>query len=317
MSLIVITLLTGFFLSAWGTALSIRLAARWNVHAVEDDRTLHAGRIPRLGGLGMMPGWSIPLILAWPSIGDYRLLIVWGCLMAVFMAGLYDDAESAKGSEQGRKTTWIKLLTQAGTCLVAARFLAEMEFLQIGGPYNIPLMGWGWVIVFFWLLTLTNIFNFMDGANGLAGGTAVVIGFFLTLWNLSEQNTWAMILSLSLCASAAGFLPFNFPQARTFMGDAGSLPLGLGLAIATLPAARGYSLVEINVFLALLIWCPFILDGSLTLFWRMWKKENIFSAHCSHCYQNLIKGGISHVELSLLYWNLAILANLIALRLFR
>ncbi|MDZ4815089.1 MAG: hypothetical protein SGI71_02340 [Verrucomicrobiota bacterium] len=309
----------GFFgslLATWG---SIKIASILEINAHTDDRTLHTGRIPRLGGLGMLIGWLPCLGIGYFLLRENQMIFAMLSLLIASLGGFYDDWQSAKGKGTAKHTALFKLATQFIAAAIAAHFCARWDSIFISGLGEI-LFRWTaleYAITILWLVGMSNLFNFMDGSNGLAAGTAAIIGFFLFYWTRQESALWASILSFALAISSAGFLPFNFPKAKTFMGDCGSLVLGFGLALATIPGAQGIRLGEMNLWLVILIWSPFILDSSITLFKRALRFENIFTAHCSHYYQQLIKSGHSHEDVALLYWNLAILSNLIALYLFR
>jgi UDP-N-acetylmuramyl pentapeptide phosphotransferase/UDP-N-acetylglucosamine-1-phosphate transferase len=143
---------------------------------------------------------------------------------------------------------------------------------------------------------MTNLYNFMDGSDGLAGGMAA-FGFSslaLAAW-LSDALGLAVFCA-SVAAAALAFLRFNFPLARVFMGDAGSIPLGF------LAATLGILGVLQNLWpmlFPLLVFSPFIVDASLTLLRRGIAREKVWQAHRSHYYQRLVRMGWSHRRLAL------------------
>jgi UDP-N-acetylmuramyl pentapeptide phosphotransferase/UDP-N-acetylglucosamine-1-phosphate transferase len=131
----------------------------------------------------------------------------------------------------------------------------------------------------------------MDGMDGFAGGMAVVgFGTFALLGLTADQPLFAA-LSLVVSGAVGGFLVFNFPPARIFMGDTGSSALGL--------AAAGFSSwgAQLNVFpfwISILVFSPFIVDASVTLLRRSLRKEKIWQAHRTHYYQRLVQLGCGH-----------------------
>lgn len=306
--------LVGSFCATRG---SMGIAHFLKVHALPHERSLHEGTIPRLGGLGIFLACVLGLSVASLLYSDTRILWSLVCLSILGGAGIYDDWMSSKGMDNHRLTALIKLAAQMLAALIAVIFIFQVDSLILSKTVQFKL-GWvGFLLTWFWLIGMTNFFNFMDGSNGMAGGTAVVIGVFAGYWNLMHGQVWAVILSFVVLLAALGFLPFNFPKAKTFMGDCGSLILGFCLALVALPAAQGMMIGQLNPWLLILILSPFIIDAGLTLLRRMIKRENIFHAHSSHIFQKIIKGGHSHVEVALLYWNLAIFFNFLALWFFR
>ncbi len=303
--------------SFFATRASISIAHLVKIHAAPNTRTLHEGIIPRLGGAGIGFAVLLSLVVAWILCADVKILYCLVCLLLLSAAGLYDDWISAKRGDNHRLATILKLLAQIAAAIVAVLFVFQFDSIMLSRPLQFETGIFGVVLACFWLVAMTNFFNFMDGSHGLAGGTAVVISVFAGFWSFQSGQTWAVVLSLVTGLSALGFLPFNFPRPKTFMGDCGSLVLGFSLGLVTLPAAQGLMARQLNPWLAILIWSPFILDAGVTLLRRLFKRENIFHAHNTHYYQHMIKTGHSHVEVALLYWNLAIFFNLVALWLYR
>ncbi|MDL5050748.1 hypothetical protein QQ054_32635 [Oscillatoria amoena NRMC-F 0135] len=303
--------------SFFATRASISIAHLARIHATPNDRTLHSGAIPRLGGAGIGFAFALALLVAWFLSRDAPILWTLLCLIPLILAGLYDDYVSSKGGDNHKWAALAKLAAQFAAALIAGFLIFQPESILLAKGWQIKIGFWGIPLVCLWLVAATNFFNFMDGANGLAGGTAVVVSLFAGVWNFQAGQTWAVVLCLVTGLAALGFLPFNFPRPKTFMGDCGSLALGFSLALVCLPAAQGMMQRQLNPWLLLLLWSPFLLDAGITLCRRLLRRENIFKAHNSHFYQTLIKAGHSHVEVSLLYWNLAVFFNLLALWLYR
>jgi UDP-GlcNAc:undecaprenyl-phosphate GlcNAc-1-phosphate transferase len=172
-----------------------------------------------------------------------------------------------------------------------AHFVAALSCLLALG-----LTGWALVVGGLAVVWMTNLYNFMDGADGLAGGMAA-IGFgalALAAW-LGDAPGMAAFCA-AIAAAALAFLRFNFPPARVFMGDAGSIPLGF------LAAALGIQGAMQNVWpwlFPLLVFSPFIVDASVTLACRGLRGEKVWQAHRSHFYQRVVLLGASHRQLAL------------------
>jgi UDP-N-acetylmuramyl pentapeptide phosphotransferase/UDP-N-acetylglucosamine-1-phosphate transferase len=155
---------------------------------------------------------------------------------------------------------------------------------------------WAWWLALPALVWMTNLYNFMDGSDGLAGGMAMFsfASYGAAAW-LGGAESFA-VLSWVIAAASAGFLLFNFPPARVFMGDAGSIPLGyLAAALGFAGWAEGLWPITFPV----LVFSPFIVDASATLLRRLSRGEKIWQAHRSHYYQRLVRMGWSHRRLAL------------------
>lgn len=158
-----------------------------------------------------------------------------------------------------------------------------------------------WISIFFilFIVATTNFFNFMDGINGLAAMTGVIAFGLLALFSsIILKNHQVFLTSLILTASCAGFLPFNFPRAKVFMGDVGSIFLGFVFAVSVIKLS-----FSINIFLCLVMFlCVFYSDAVLTIYYRWRKGENLFKAHRQHLYQYMCNElGLPHWKVTLLY----------------
>jgi UDP-N-acetylmuramyl pentapeptide phosphotransferase/UDP-N-acetylglucosamine-1-phosphate transferase len=152
---------------------------------------------------------------------------------------------------------------------------------------------------------MTNLYNFMDGSDGLAGGMAAIgFGTLAVAAGLAGESSLAALCA-TVSLSALAFLHYNFPPARIFMGDAGSIPLGLMAAsLGILGTYRGVW----SWLFPLLIFSPFIADASITLVRRGLRGERVWHAHREHYYQRVVLMGLSHRRLALAAYAL-MLAN--------
>lgn len=163
------------------------------------------------------------------------------------------------------------------------------------------------LLFIFWVVFITgtaNLYNFMDGINGIAGFTGV-IGFGLTAYFsyyiLNDYNLFLM--SMILAFACIGFLPFNFPRAKVFMGDVGSIFLGFVFASFVVKLS-----VTINIFLCMIMFLStFYADAVITLYYRWRRGENLMHAHRSHLYQYLSN------ELKLPHWKVTLLYAVVQL----
>jgi len=237
-----------------------------------NERSLHATPIPRTGGVGLMAGVAAASLLVWLAGGVGRVLVgaVVGAL-ALAGLGLMDDRRSLPAR--------LRLLVQV---LVAGVFLMLLA----------PAGGWALGVLFLLgLVWMANLYNFMDGSDGLAGGMAL-FGFAALAWaaRLAGQVPLAVVCA-GIAAAAAAFLCFNFHPARIFMGDAGSVPLGF---LAAALGIAGREAAAWPLWFPLLVFSPFIMDATVTLLRRALRGEKVWQAHRSHYYQRLVRMGAGH-----------------------
>lgn len=216
-----------------------------------------------------------------PRIGAQSFPAVFGFLFGVAfglsLLGLRDDARGVPVA--GRLLA--QLLAALGLVLV----------LQVTSPWQI--------VLFVFALTWTmNAFNFMDGSDGMAGLQAVFSGAFLAFLFHQAGEPGLALAALCVAAAACGFLPWNWPPARCFMGDAGSVPLGWLLGGLCLTGAVQGS---ITWPAAVLVLAVFHVDAGLTLLRRVWNGERWYTAHRKHVYQKLMLHGWGHGRVLLTY----------------
>lgn len=235
-----------------------------------NERSLHVSPTPRIGGLGIMAG----VLVASVWLADGALLPVMLAAFALAAISLLDDMRGLP---------------------VALRFLAHF-IAAAACLLALGLTGWTLLAGTLAAVWMTNLYNFMDGSDGLAGGMAA-IGFVtlaLAAW-LGDAPALAAFCA-AIAAAALAFLRFNFPPAQVFMGDAGSIPLGF--MAATLGILGVQQTVWPGLF-PLLVFSPFIVDASVTLTRRALHGERVWQAHRSHYYQRVVLLGTSHRQLAL------------------
>ena len=238
-----------------------------------NERSLHASPVPRSGGvailLGILAGWgwlsveqSVPAPLQW---------IMWAA-MTVAGISLLDD-----------------LFELSARVRLPVHILAAV--LVLLGGISLP-WGWpGWIMTLFGIVWMLNLYNFMDGMDGFAGGMALAGFAFLGIGGyLTGDLTYAW-WSWAVAAAASGFLLFNVPPARIFMGDAGSATLGLLAAALSL---WGVHKGLFPLWFPLMVFSPFWVDATVTLIRRACRREKVWQAHREHYYQRLIRAGWSH-----------------------
>lgn len=272
-------------------ALVIAMArrARWAGRFADhpNERSLHSRPMPRLGGIGVMAG-SLPMLAA---VGSDVVTVLAACALFLALVSLADDARSLP----------IEVRLPAHAAAAAVAILAA----------GIPAWGWpGAVAAILAIVWMTNLFNFMDGSDGLAGGMAL-IGFAALAWAAQLAGFAPLALACAaIAAAAAGFLLHNFPPARVFLGDSGSVPLGF---LAGALGASGTAMGAWSWWFPVLVFSPFIVDASVTIVRRLLSRERIWTAHRSHFYQRLVLSGWSRRRLAIAAYALMIAVGASAL----
>jgi UDP-N-acetylmuramyl pentapeptide phosphotransferase/UDP-N-acetylglucosamine-1-phosphate transferase len=249
-----------------------------------NERSLHAQPVPRVGGIGIMAGvlLTFALVRAEPVIG----------VTAAALAALsyFDDRAHLP---------------------IAVRFGAHAAAAIVLVVTTTPDLHPAWqAVVALATMWMTNLYNFMDGSDGLAGGMAL-FGFgayALAAWLAGDAVF--VVVAASIVAAAAAFLVFNFPPAKVFMGDAGSIPLGF---LAAALGVLGWRAGHWPVWFPVLVFSPFIVDASLTLARRLLRGERVWRAHRLHYYQRLVQLGWGHRNTALAEYALMAACGALAL----
>ncbi|MFN0315985.1 MAG: MraY family glycosyltransferase [Burkholderiales bacterium] len=235
-----------------------------------NERSLHRAPVPRTGGIAILAG----IVSGAVWIAGFGLPLAGALALAAI--SLIDDW---RGLPQV-----IRLTSHLAVAAAFVVFLApSMSFLA----QSLLIVAVGW---------MTNLYNFMDGSDGLAGGMAIMGFGFLAFgaW-LAGDSAMVWFCICVVCASVP-FLLFNFSPSKIFLGDAGSIPLGfLAAALGILGWQRG----NWTLWFPLLVFSPFIVDATVTLGRRMIRQERVWLAHRDHYYQRLIRLGWSHRKTAL------------------
>lgn len=265
---VLVIALIAFLVSASAVALLARGHAAPLALDQPNARSLHKKPIPRSGGLGLLLG----IAAAWIVIAPMMPLAWWFALALIVTISLTDDL---RGLPAG-----LRLAAHLVSAVLAAVALM---------PGDIP--AWLVVTIIVGIGWMTNLYNFMDGSDGLAGGMAL-IGFsaYATAAWQSDSTQFAL-LNAAVALAAGGFLLHNFHPARIFMGDTGAVTLGF---LAATLGLIGWQQRDWAWWFPLLVFSPFIADASITLLRRGCSGARVWEAHRDHYYQRLIQLGLGH-----------------------
>ena len=271
----VATVCTRWILS-WGWS-------RWLVDH-PNARSLHDRPISRAGGIGILAGLaaglSVVVLHGSPTPGEYWVFAGGAIIVSVSFA---DDVRRVPPAIR------IVFHLAAAVCVVLADLSAERIVLpgaaldlgtRAGAAFTVLFVAW-----------VVNLYNFMDGIDGLAGGMTAIGFTTLALFCALGGSTTLVAVGFVVAAASAGFLVFNFPPAKIFMGDLGSSLLGYLCAVMMLSASNAAS---VPLWVSVVVFSPFIVDASVTLLRRTVSGERPWRAHRSHFYQRLVRLGWGH-----------------------
>ncbi|MBX5464146.1 MAG: undecaprenyl/decaprenyl-phosphate alpha-N-acetylglucosaminyl 1-phosphate transferase [Clostridia bacterium] len=290
-----VVLFLAFTLSLGATPLVRRLALASGALDRPNRRSVHTQPVPYLGGLAI--GLAVILsLLATGHAADplFRGFLAGGLL--ILLVGLLDDIF--------RMPAWLKFLAQVAVALVTVLW-GGLRITYLKDPFAAGfwhLGWWGTPLTVFWLVAVMNVINLADGLDGLAAGiTAIVAGTMFLGAIQSGQSIMAMTGAAALMGATLGFLPFNFPPARIFMGDAGALFLGFALATTAVQGmAKGAAAVALAVP-ALALGVP-ILDTAFAILRRARSGRSIGTPDRDHLHHRLLAMGLSQREAVLLIY---------------
>ena len=288
--------LLSFLLAAAGTWLARRYALRFQLLDQPGERRSHAVSTPRGGGISIVV--CMLLGIAWVGIQQPQL----GLLMMCLAVGLLLVAGIGWMDDHRPLSPLLRLAVQALAALVLA-----VAFHRATASLSTA------VIAFVAVMVMVNVWNFMDGIDGLAASQAAIAAAGLAL--LLDAGVWSW-LAAGLFTAIAGFLPFNFPKAQIFLGDVGSGALGYLLA-ALLVAGHLSVAGSIPWPLLLLPVSAFLVDAGFTLAMRMLNRERWWQPHVQHTYQVWARRLGQHVPVTLAYAVFSLLAVILALAALR
>lgn len=280
-----------FVLALLGTGVARRHAIKRQIMDVPNSRSSHVAATPRGGGVAIVVATLLAFAwLTWAGAVDKRLfgaLLICGSAIAVI--GYFDDRRPVPAR--------VRLPVHFVAALAAMVCLGGLPELQFGAAT--VKLGWiGYALGVVGIVWVLNLFNFMDGIDGIAGSEAVFIGLGGAALAMFTNPDGSAVVgpSLALAAACGGFLVWNWPPAKIFMGDVGSGFIGCVIAILAIAAARENTI-------ALLLWLilggVFFVDATLTLVRRVARGESAHEPHRTHAYQWLARRWNNHKPVTL------------------
>ncbi|WP_025601180.1 MraY family glycosyltransferase [Burkholderia sp. WSM2230] len=255
----------------------LRTGLAWRLATdIPNDRSLHTRPTPRVGGWGIVPVAVVLISLASPAL--------WLPALAAALLAALSQIDDRRG---------LPARVRFGGHAAAVAALVAVY------PADVPW--WALAAMAVLLVWLVNLYNFMDGSDGLAGGMAVFgFGGYAIAASISgHPDATLAVASMVVAGAAGGFLLFNFHPARIFLGDAGSIPLGF---LAGALGYWGWREGVWPVWFPAVSFAPFIGDASVTLAKRLLRGEKFWQAHREHYYQRLVQSGFGHASTARIWY---------------
>lgn len=246
------------------------------IYAVENERTVHKGRIVRVGGAAIYSAFMISLAALWNADGKLNGIMIGGAL--VFLGGLLDDIYDLSPK--------IKLLFQFAGAL-AALFIGNLSLanlhvlsFEISNPVIVK------TISFFWLIGVTNAINLIDGLDGLSSGICSIVTMTIGIIGFFMGRRDVCVIALCLSGAILGFLPYNFHPASIFVGDCGAQFMGFTIAALSLLGFKTTAIISLGLPI-LVLFIP-ISDTLIAIVRRKLKGQNIMAADRGHLHHILM-----------------------------
>lgn len=309
--ILTILTLTAFLANLLLTRWYIKFAKRKNIYDVPIARSSHNKITLRGGGAGFVIVVLITLLcllLFFDMSGTVRNygIYLFAALLGISLLGWYDD--------MGNLLISVRFTFQIICGLTILLGISTLTTFYVPLIVTVKAGFVGTLLGIIWIAGTTNIYNFMDGVDGIASLQGVVAGISWALFGWIMNFELLVIMNVVLIAALLAFLRYNWPPAIIFMGDVGSVFLGFWFA--SLPFLAAVFSPDLMIgdtiwFGALVLW-PFLFDGSFTIFRRYKNGENVLAAHRSHLYQRLNIAGYTHKQVTTLYACFAVISSVIA-----
>ncbi|AEG61850.1 glycosyltransferase family 4 protein [Desulforamulus ruminis] len=251
-----------------------------------DCRKVHCKTMPRLGGLAVFLAFTGAVLFTQQLNNKLIGLLVGGLL--IVLLGILDDTRGLPAK--------VKLVGQIAAAAAVIPFGIQVEFIT--NPINGDLLHlgiWGIPVTIFWIISVTNAVNLIDGLDGLAGGTSFIAALTMAaiIWQQDGTGMEVTLLALVLAASILGFLRYNFFPAKIFLGDTGSMFLGYALGtLAVMGVTK--TATAISVIVPMVILGLPLLDVLFAILRRYQSQRPIFQPDKEHLHHRLMALGLSH-----------------------
>lgn len=293
--MIIFIFLISFVVAFYATPILINLAKRFNFLDHPNYRKLQKRDVPLLGGVAIYLGFLLTLLF-FTEFSFWYFLIFFSGATIILIVGLIDDYVSLGAA--------LKFMLPIFPLLFWISFGLQVNFL--------PTF-WSFWFTIFWVMLLANAFNFIDNMNGLATGTLLINALFLGIAVYLDSHLGIALLSFALAGGALGFLPYNFPKAKIFLGDAGSMLAGFLLASLAIFSYWDYNQIMPSFYIPLLILFYPLFDLTFVSLRRIKNGQPPWIGdknHTSHCLATILD---SQTKTVLILQAISIISGFVAL----
>lgn len=297
-AILILSALTSAALVPFVQSLALKIGAV----DIPNERKIHSLPMPRLGGLAVIAGFFLPWLILYLldnrvslEFQNYeKLLLGLTCCTGLILAlGIYDDIHGADASK--------KFVIQILVALIL--YFLGFEITQISNPFGGSIQ-LGWLaapVTVLWIVGIVNAVNLLDGLDGLVSGVTILIALSIGVINMLSDQVVVALMSFSLAGACLGFLPHNFHPAKIFLGDTGSLTIGLILScIGILSSYKAATATFVATPLSFLIIFGLpIFDTSSVIVKRWMRGQPLFLADKSHVHHTLLNRGWKQTKATL------------------
>ncbi|MFV0379654.1 MAG: MraY family glycosyltransferase [Anaerorhabdus sp.] len=270
-------IVVAFVISVVCVPFAKRIGFKLKIYAQENQRTVHEGKIVRMGGLAIFLSFMISMAIFTKADSTTNAILIGG--IVVFLGGLLDDIYDLKPI--------IKLLFQVAGALIAI-VLGQVYLTELVLPFGIIINNtiFSYIITFLWIVGITNAINLIDGLDGLSGGISLIVTIIIGILGYLMGRSDVAILALTLSGAILGFLPYNFHPASIFMGDCGALFLGYMISTISLLGFKTTTVITLG-FPILVLFIP-ISDTIVAILRRKLKGKKVSEADREHLHHILM-----------------------------
>ena len=297
--------LVSFLISLFLTPLAKKIGLSINAYAVENNRTVHHGKIVRIGGLAMYVSFIITMAIFVHPDSTFDAIIIGACI--VFLGGLLDDMFDLKPIIKFA----IQIVAALYVVLVGKIQLTEMNLVF----FTVEVSAINVFISVLWIVGVTNAINLIDGLDGLSCGISIIVLCVIGFIGYQMRRIDVVIVALILSGAIAGVLPYNFHPASIFVGDSGALFMGFMISCLSLLGFKSSTFISL-MFPLIILFIP-LADTTLAIIRRKANGHKISEADRSHLHHVLMfKIGLSHRNTVLLLYLVTFLFGLDAIIMF-
>jgi UDP-GlcNAc:undecaprenyl-phosphate GlcNAc-1-phosphate transferase len=283
------------------SAVVVRLMIAFPILDHPNARSAHVQPTPRGGGVGVVVAFIVGMLVLYlvadfARIAERPFLGVIAAAVAIAGVALVDDMRDLSAR--------FRLAAQCAAALVAVA--SGLVVTQLAMPWG-GVLQLGWLaplVTLLWIVGCTNAVNFMDGLDGLVGGTLLIVAAALCAIAAAQGGWFVYAAALFLAAGFAGFLPFNLHPARIFMGDVGSQFAGFMMAVLGIAAAR-FDHQQLSFVIVPLLMFGLLFDATFTLARRALMGARLTEGHRTHLYQLAQRSGLGVRQVAAVHWGFA------------